>query len=100
MKYLNLIILLLVVLFPLLANGCNEGDLPLEENPEKEESQAKDLDIYLLIGQSNMAGRAEIESQDRDTLNGVFLFKKINGKEWEKATNPLNKYSTIRKDLS
>ncbi len=63
-------------------------------------TQADNLDIYLLIGQSNMAGRAEIESQDRDTLEGVFLYTGKDGEEWEKAANPLNKYSSIRKDLS
>ena len=62
--------------------------------------EAKDLDIYLLIGQSNMAGRAAITNQVKDTLKGVFLFTGQTGKMWEKAANPLNKYSTIRKDIS
>lgn len=62
--------------------------------------KADKLDVYLLIGQSNMAGRAEIELQDRDTLKGVFLYTGIEGDEWEKAANPLNKYSSIRKDIS
>lgn len=62
--------------------------------------QSTGMDIYLLIGQSNMAGRAEIELQDQDSLNGVFLFKGTNGNEWERAVNPLNKYSSIRKKLS
>src|SRR5680860_76536 len=61
---------------------------------------AKNLDIYLLIGQSNMAGRAEIEGSDADTLENVFLYTGIPGKEWEKAANPLNKYSSVRKKLS
>jgi hypothetical protein len=61
---------------------------------------SQNLDIYLLIGQSNMAGRAEIESQDKDTLKDVFLFKGTVDIMWERAANPLNKYSTIRKDLS
>lgn len=63
---------------------------------EKEEK----LDIYLLIGQSNMAGRALIEGNDLDTLTKVVLFKGIENNEWEKAANPLNKYSSIRKKLS
>lgn len=58
-----------------------------------------DMDIYLLIGQSNMAGRADIEVQDTDTLNGVFLFTGLEDNEWEPAANPINKYSTIRKGL-
>lgn len=72
-----------------------------EKEPIVQEKPAfENLDIYLLIGQSNMAGRAEIEVQDRDSLNGVFLFTGTEGKEWEKAANPLNKYSTVRKDIS
>jgi len=68
--------------------------------PEFEGIHPQNLEIYLLIGQSNMAGRANIEEQDKDTLANVFLFTGINGKEWEKAANPLNKYSTVRKDIS
>ena len=64
------------------------------------QSCPESLDIYLLIGQSNMAGRAEISGNDKDTLKNVFLFTGIEGKEWEKAANPLNKYSTIRKKMS
>ncbi len=60
----------------------------------------ENLEIFLLIGQSNMAGRAEIQKQDSDTLESVFLFTGIYGQEWEKAANPLNKYSTVRKELS
>lgn len=60
----------------------------------------ENLEIFLLIGQSNMAGRAEIQNQDCDSLENVFLFTGIQGSEWEKAANPLNKYSTVRKDLS
>jgi hypothetical protein len=67
---------------------------------EGKNNQPLNLEIYLLIGQSNMAGRADIEIQDQDTLANVFLFTGISGKEWEKAANPLNKYSTVRKDLS
>ena len=62
--------------------------------------QEKEMHIYLLIGQSNMAGRAEIAGKDLDTLKNVFLYTGIPGKEWEKAANPFNKYSTIRKKLS
>jgi hypothetical protein len=58
------------------------------------------MEIYLLIGQSNMAGRGPIEEQDLDTLENVFLFTGIEGKEWEKAANPMNKYSTVRKSLA
>ncbi|MGJ8734646.1 MAG: sialate O-acetylesterase [Cellulophaga sp.] len=58
------------------------------------------MEIYLLIGQSNMAGRATIELQDKDSINNVFLFTGNQEKPWEKAANPLNKYSTIRKKIA
>jgi len=62
-------------------------------------NKANTMDLYLCIGQSNMAGRAPIESQDRDSIPNVFLFTGQDNTLWEKAANPLNKYSTIRKDI-
>lgn len=56
-------------------------------------------DIYLCIGQSNMAGRAPIDVTVKDTLENVFLLTNDADKLWEKAANPLNKYSTVCKDL-
>ncbi|MFL0353825.1 sialate O-acetylesterase [Xanthomarina sp. GH4-25] len=56
-------------------------------------------DIYLVIGQSNAAGRATIEAEDMVTLTGVDLY---NGTAWESAVNTaaadggLNRYSTIQ----
>ncbi|MEQ9289444.1 MAG: sialate O-acetylesterase [Cyclobacteriaceae bacterium] len=82
----------LAVIFFILDGNCQEA--------RDTNVQPQNLDIYLVIGQSNMAGRAQIELQDQDTLEGVFLFKGEKGDEWEKAANPLNKYSTIRKDIS
>ena len=58
------------------------------------------LDIYLLIGQSNMAGRATISQSEKDSLDDVYLFRNDESIVWEKAANPLNKYSTIRADIS
>lgn len=82
--------------------------LQFQANPEKVVTKyeqqpnlnQKELQIYLLIGQSNMAGRAEILGNDADTLENVFLYTGNPEKQWKKAANPLNKYSTIRKDLS
>ena len=70
-----------------------------ESSHQVDQIPTMSLDVYLLIGQSNMAGRAEIEEQDKDTLENVFLFTGIENREWEKAANPLNKYSTVRKGL-
>ncbi|MBY0504922.1 MAG: sialate O-acetylesterase [Bryobacteraceae bacterium] len=48
----------------------------------------KDLRIFLLCGQSNMAGRGEIEEQDRRSLERVWSMNKAN--EWALATDPLH----------
>jgi DNA-directed RNA polymerase subunit H (RpoH/RPB5) len=55
------------------------------------------LDLFLLIGQSNMAGRGTLSSDYLDTLTNVFLLTPTNN--MEPAMNPLNKYSNIRKAL-
>nr|WP_281388091.1 sialate O-acetylesterase [Puniceicoccus vermicola] len=52
----------------------------------------------MLIGQSNMAGRAPYTPVDAHEIPGVFLLDSED--LWEPASNPLNRYSTIRKDLS
>lgn len=52
--------------------------------------------VYLLIGQSNMAGRGDIGPLDEVVLDSIYLY---NGTGWEKASAPLNKYSTVRKRL-
>ncbi len=57
-----------------------------------------DLDIYLCIGQSNMAGRGRLTPEVMDTLPNVYL---LNDKgRFEPAVNPLNRYSSVRKGLS
>lgn len=61
------------------------------------QAKANARDVYLIIGQSNTAGRGLIETKDEVALVGVDLF---NGTGWESATNPMNAYSSIRKDLS
>ena len=57
-----------------------------------------DLHLYLLIGQSNMAGRAFYAEEDALPIPGVYLLNEKD--EWEIARNPLNRYSTIRKHIS
>ncbi len=62
-------------------------------------ASAKDkYDVYLLIGQSNMAGRAQMLAQDKEQkLENVWLLNEKG--EIEPALMPLNKYSSIRKDI-
>lgn len=55
------------------------------------------LHVYLLIGQSNMAGRAPFTDKEAAEIKKCYL---LNGEDkWEPAKNPLNRYSTIRKGL-
>lgn len=63
-------------------------------------SRTGSLDIFLLIGQSNMAGRGKMADLGTDTLplTNVFLFN--DSARWENARHPLNRFSTVRKDLS
>lgn len=56
-------------------------------------------DVFLLIGQSNMAGRGKMIAGDELPFSDqVFLLDDVG--EAVPASNPLNKYSSIRKDLS
>lgn len=54
--------------------------------------------LFVLLGQSNMAGRASIELTDLNVLNNVFLLNAEG--DFIAARNPLNQYSNIRKPIS
>lgn len=58
------------------------------------------LDLFLCIGQSNMAGRGVMipEQGDLNPINNAYLLTP--GSNWEIASNPLNKYSEVRKALN
>jgi hypothetical protein len=53
--------------------------------------------VFLCIGQSNMAGRAPMQEEDHEVIDGVLLLN-TEGK-WEPAKHPLNRYATDRKGL-
>lgn len=56
-------------------------------------SQSSDLDLYLLIGQSNMAGRGELTPTNRINSDRIF---KLNAKgEWQRAQEPIHYDKTI-----
>ncbi|MCB1229875.1 MAG: sialate O-acetylesterase [Verrucomicrobiae bacterium] len=61
-------------------------------------SMAEERHVFLLIGQSNMAGRAAIEAEDQGEIEGVELWNIGEGK-WELAQAPFNRYSPHRKDI-
>ena len=52
-------------------------------------------EIILLIGQSNMAGRAQLLEQDFEIVQNVFLLDSLN--QWTPLKSPLNIHSSIRK---
>lgn len=74
-----------------------QPDTEVEETyPAPVAGEEGEYDVYLLIGQSNMAGRGEmIEGDDEEFHENVYILDG-NG-EPELAKNPLNWYSTIRK---
>lgn len=51
--------------------------------------------VFLLIGQSNMAGRAALSVQDAAPIPAVRLLNA--GDEWEVARQPLNRYASDHK---
>ncbi|MBI1313023.1 sialate O-acetylesterase [bacterium] len=54
--------------------------------------------VFLLIGQSNMAGRAALEKGDDQPIPHVLLLDDHG--QWIPATSPLNRFATDRKELS
>lgn len=58
----------------------------------------ENLHVYLLIGQSNMAGRAPFSGDDAKVISGCLLLNDQD--QWEDAKNPLNLYSSVRKKVS
>lgn len=96
MNYFKYLTLLPVLFILFLGCKCTSA----LTKPVKEVNPTAKMDLYLLIGQSNMAGRAVLEPQDKDTLINVFVYTGLKDNLWEKAANPLNKYSSIRKKIS
>lgn len=64
-------------------------------NPEP---SIPELDLFLFLGQSNMAGRAAPSQALTKALSRTPIFLPLPAR-WSQARNPLNKYSTIRKRL-
>jgi len=93
MKYILLHVL--IVLSAVCSTGVAQTPAVKDVNED-----AEAIDIYLLIGQSNMQGVAPIEDLDKVVLEKVFLF---NDKEsWEQAVNlienGINRYSTVKRN--
>jgi len=70
----------------------------LSAKPDASYDGPKDeLHVYLLIGQSNMAGRAKFSEKESEPIRDCYLLNAED--EFEPAKNPLNRHSTIRKSL-
>lgn len=83
---------LLTALFTLATLFACTGQSQNECNAQNE------YDVFLLIGQSNMAGRGLLLESDSSIVEGVYLLNLENSAE--PASNPFNKYSTIRKEIA
>ena len=62
---------------------------PVDAQPSR-----RNLDIYLLIGQSNMGGRGPITPEYEDAIPGVWVLRGPD--DWVEGKNPMNVYSTIQ----
>ena len=74
----------LLVLLALVAGGCGTT---LSAVPPAAEPDTP-LDVFLLIGQSNMAGRGAVEESDRRTTPGVYALTADGA--WALARDPLH----------
>jgi hypothetical protein len=61
--------------------SCGAGLALAQEKP-------RDLELFLLIGQSNMAGRGVVEAQDKEVIPGVWMLTKE--LTWAPAVDPLH----------
>lgn len=61
---------LTLICVSLVVFGCSSS----KKSSIQQESENKGMDVYLLIGQSNMQGVAPIEPLDTISLRNVFLF--------------------------
>ena len=62
------------------------GPIPVQGQVMPEDPTA--FHLFLLAGQSNMAGRGDVEEQDRVPHPRVFMLTKNN--EWKPAVDPLH----------
>lgn len=94
---LDRLFLLILCFFQLFQNVRAQEDVFKNEIIPDETKE--NLDIYLVIGQSNMAGRGIIRQEDSISIKGCYLFTGEHILPWVVATNPLNRYSSVRKNI-
>lgn len=74
----------LILTLGIRAAGAADAPAPPASHPPDD---AK-LELFLLIGQSNMAGRGKIEAEDREVIPRVWMLNKQD--EWAPAIDPLH----------
>ena len=77
----------LPVLLALVVGGCDTTRLPTGSVAERVVPDPP-MDVFLLIGQSNMAGRGAVEDGDRRTTPGLYAVAGDGG--WALARDPLH----------
>jgi hypothetical protein len=87
-RYLHLFVMVALFTVMLLPRVAGADDIKVPKDK---------LHIYLCIGQSNMAGRAPYTEEDAKPIDRCLLLNAED--QWEPASIPLNKYSTVRKDI-
>lgn len=79
--FLQVALLFTMILF---VQSLNSPGNNVDNNTKEIEPE---MDLFLLIGQSNMAGRGELDSIKLD-LRGIYILNKEN--EWEQASEPIH----------
>lgn len=98
LKYLFIVFLSLSCL-TVFASCTGKPDAPDPVGGTDGGQPKKEYDVFLLIGQSNMAGRGLMLEGDENVFSENVFLLDDEGRP-EAASNPLNKYSTIRKKIS
>ncbi len=79
--------LILILALTIFTGELSSTAAPTETNSTAKLPAKNQVKIYLLMGQSNMAGRGVPEKEDLTTHSRVFVFNR--GNEWELAAEPL-----------
>ena len=99
MKRMYVIKYFLLIIFLFQVQQSAFGQVAVFEKEHIPKDVPQSMDIYLVIGQSNMAGRAEIKKEDTAILEHAYLFTGNSSTPWVHARNPLNRYATTRKGI-
>ncbi len=79
-------------------NDGGDTDIYVDRDEITPDPTQKGYDIYLCLGEGNMAGRATISASMYGEIEGAWL---LNDRDsFEIASNPINRYSSIREELS